>query len=68
MIVLVPEISLTPQMMNLFRCRYGSRVAVLHSALAIGERLDEWKRIRRGTPALWWEPGRRYLLPVRIWD
>ncbi len=47
-IVLVPEISLTPQMMNLFRLRYGSRVAVLHSALAIGERLDEWKRVRRG--------------------
>ncbi len=47
-LVLVPEISLTPQMMNLFLNRYGSRVAVLHSGLAIGERMDEWKRIKRG--------------------
>lgn len=47
-IVLVPEISLTPQMMGLFLQRYGRRVAVLHSGLAIGERMDEWKRIRRG--------------------
>ncbi len=47
-IVMVPEISLTPQMMDLFLKRYGSRVAVLHSGLSIGERMDEWKRIRRG--------------------
>ena len=47
-IVLVPEISLTPQMMQLFLSRYGKRVAVLHSALSMGERTDEWKRIRRG--------------------
>lgn len=47
-IVMVPEISLTPQMMELFLKRYGSRVAVLHSGLSIGERMDEWKRIRRG--------------------
>lgn len=47
-IVLVPEISLTPQMMDLFLRKYGRRVAVLHSGLAIGERMDEWKRIRRG--------------------
>lgn len=47
-IVLVPEISLTPQMMNLFLRKYGRRVAVLHSSLAIGERMDEWKRIKRG--------------------
>lgn len=47
-IVLVPEISLTPQMMELFLKRYGRRVAVLHSGLSIGERMDEWKRIRRG--------------------
>lgn len=47
-LVLVPEISLTPQMMNLFLSKYGRRVAVLHSGLAIGERMDEWKRIRRG--------------------
>ncbi len=47
-IVLVPEISLTPQMTALFLQRYGGRVAVLHSSLAIGERMDEWKRIKRG--------------------
>ena len=47
-LVLVPEISLTPQMMELFLNRYGRRVAVLHSGLAIGERMDEWKRIKRG--------------------
>lgn len=47
-IVLVPEISLTPQMMSLFLQKYGQRVAVLHSGLAIGERMDEWKRIKRG--------------------
>ncbi len=47
-IVLVPEISLTPQMMALFLKKYGRRVAVLHSSLAMGERMDEWKRIKRG--------------------
>lgn len=47
-LVLVPEISLTPQMVELFIRKYGGKVAVLHSALAIGERMDEWKRIRRG--------------------
>lgn len=47
-LVLVPEISLTPQMMNLFLNKYGQQVAVLHSGLAIGERMDEWKRIKRG--------------------
>ena len=47
-IVLVPEISLTPQTMALFLERYGKQVAVLHSGLAIGERMDEWKRVRRG--------------------
>lgn len=47
-IVLVPEISLTPQMMRLFLEKYGQKVAVLHSGLAIGERMDEWKRIKRG--------------------
>ncbi len=47
-IVLVPEISLTPQTMALFLEKYGKQVAVLHSGLAIGERMDEWKRVRRG--------------------
>ncbi len=47
-LVLVPEISLTPQTMHLFLGRYGKQVAVLHSGLSMGERMDEWKRIRRG--------------------
>lgn len=46
-IVLVPEISLTPQMTNRFYGRFGDKVAVIHSALSMGERLDEWNRIRR---------------------
>ena len=47
-VVLVPEISLTPQTMQLFLNRYGKRVAVLHSGLSMGERMDEWKRVKRG--------------------
>lgn len=47
-IVLVPEISLTPQLLTMFYARYGERVAVLHSGLSLGERMDEWKRIRNG--------------------
>ncbi len=46
-LVLVPEISLTPQVLDLFLRRYGTRVAVLHSGLSIGERMDEYKRIKR---------------------
>ena len=47
-IVLVPEISLTPQMVDWFRRRFGGDAAVLHSRLSDGERFDEWRRIRRG--------------------
>ncbi len=47
-LVLVPEISLTPQVLDLFWRRYGARVAILHSGLSIGERMDEYKRIKRG--------------------
>ncbi len=47
-IVLVPEISLTPQMVERFISRYGNKVAVLHSALSIGERFDQWKKINDG--------------------
>ncbi|MHB8170061.1 MAG: primosomal protein N' [Thermincolia bacterium] len=45
-IVLVPEISLTPQMVSRFKGRFGSKVAVLHSRLSLGERYDEWRRIK----------------------
>jgi primosomal protein N' (replication factor Y) len=47
-IVLVPEIALTPQLIATFAAYFGDGIAVLHSALGIGERYDEWKRIRAG--------------------
>ncbi|GAE04407.1 helicase PriA essential for oriC/DnaA-independent DNA replication [Paenibacillus sp. JCM 10914] len=47
-IVLVPEISLTPQMVERFKARFGDRVAVMHSRLSDGERYDEWRKIREG--------------------
>ena len=47
-IVLVPEIALTPQLMNRFTAHFGSAVALLHSSLSAGERYDEWKRVRSG--------------------
>ena len=47
-IMLVPEISLTPQMLNRFSSRFPSQVAVLHSGLSDGEKFDEWKRIFDG--------------------
>ena len=45
-LVLVPEIALTSQMVDRFVGRFGSRVAVLHSGLGIGERYDEWQRVK----------------------
>ncbi|MCM1392231.1 MAG: primosomal protein N' [Ruminococcus sp.] len=47
-IVMVPEISLTPQMMAIFKGRFGSQVAIFHSALSMGERKDEYRRVRDG--------------------
>lgn len=47
-IVMVPEIALTPQTLSLFMRRYGKDVAVFHSALSAGQRLDEWKRVKKG--------------------
>ena len=47
-ILLVPEISLTPQMIRIFSSYFGDDIAVLHSSLAVGERYDEWKRVRSG--------------------
>lgn len=47
-LMLVPEISLTPQMVRRVKERFGSGVAMLHSALSDGERFDEWRRIERG--------------------
>lgn len=47
-IMLVPEISLTPQIMSNFKGRFGDSVALLHSGLSAGERFDEWKRLFSG--------------------
>lgn len=47
-ILLVPEISLTPQMVNRFKSRFGDDVAVLHSGLSHGEKFDEWRKIKEG--------------------
>ena len=47
-IVLVPEISLTPQMVGRFEKRFGKQIAAIHSALSDGEKYDEWRRIVRG--------------------
>ncbi len=47
-IILVPEISLTPQMVERFKGRFGSEVSVFHSRLSMGERYDEWLRVKEG--------------------
>lgn len=47
-LVLVPEIALTPQLTGRFQARFGGGIAILHSGLSDGERYDEWRRIRRG--------------------
>ncbi len=47
-ILLVPEIALTPQMLQTFSSHFGDEVALLHSSLSPGERYDEWKRLRSG--------------------
>ena len=51
-IVLVPEISLTHQVVDRFRARFGDRIAVLHSGLGPGERFDQWRQIQRGAHAI----------------
>lgn len=51
-IVMVPEISLTPQTVSLFHKRYGAGVAVFHSGLTLAERLDEWKRVNTGDASI----------------
>ncbi len=51
-IMLVPEISLTPQMVERFQKRFGNNIAALHSALSDGEKYDEWRRIARGEASI----------------
>lgn len=47
-LILAPEIALTPQLLERFGAHFGDRIAVLHSGLSLGERMDEWKRVRAG--------------------
>lgn len=51
-IIMVPEISLTPQTVAIFGNRYGKKVALFHSSLSLGQRMDEWKRVSRGEAVL----------------
>jgi primosomal protein N' (replication factor Y) len=64
-IVLVPEIALTPQTVGRFIERFGDTVAVLHSQLGQGERHDEWLRLRRGEARVAVGPRSAVLAPVR---
>ncbi len=64
-IVLVPEIALTPQTTRRFEERFGERVAVLHSKLGMGERFDEWQRLRRGEARVCVGPRSAIFAPLR---
>lgn len=64
-IVLVPEISLTAQVIDLFRSRFGDRVAILHSALSAGERFDEWRRVQSGEADIVVGPRSAIFAPCR---
>ena len=64
-IVLVPEIALTPQTLGRFRDRFGDEVAVLHSRLSPGERLDEWRRLREGEASVCVGARSAVFAPVR---
>jgi primosomal protein N' (replication factor Y) len=64
-IVLVPEIALTPQIVGRFVARFGDTVAVLHSKLSPGERHDEWARLRAGEARVCVGPRSAVFAPVR---
>ncbi len=63
--VLVPEIALTPQIVARFQARFGDTVAVLHSAMAPGERYDEWIRLRRGEARICVGPRSAVFAPMQ---
>ena len=64
-IVLVPEISLTPQTASRFVGRFGEQVAVLHSRLSAGERYDQWHRIQKGDASIVIGPRSAVFAPVK---
>lgn len=51
-IVMVPEIALTSQLISIFKSEFGDKVAVFHSGLSLGERLDEYKRVKKGLASI----------------
>ena len=61
-IVLIPEISLTPQTVQRFKSRFGDKVAVTHSKLSLAERYDQWKRARDGEASVMIGPRSAVLL------
>jgi primosomal protein N' (replication factor Y) len=63
-IILVPEIALTPQTMDRFRRRFGERVALLHSRMPAGARYDEWRRLRSGEARICVGPRSAVFAPV----
>ncbi len=63
-IVLVPEIGLTPQVLGRFRARLGDVVAVMHSGLSLGERSDEWRRLRSGEARVCVGPRSAVFAPI----
>ncbi|MBI4897986.1 MAG: primosomal protein N' [Actinobacteria bacterium] len=63
-IVMVPEIALTPQVVTRFSARFGERVAVLHSQLSAGERHDEWLRLSRGQADICVGPRSAVFAPI----
>src|SRR4051794_25855066 len=63
-IVLVPEIALTPQTVARFAARFGDTVALLHSALSEGERYDEWRRLRTGEARIAVGPRSAIFAPI----
>jgi primosomal protein N' (replication factor Y) len=64
-IVLVPEIALTPQTVARFQARFGDTVALLHSSLSEGERYDEWRRLRTGEARVAVGPRSAVFAPVK---
>ena len=63
-IVLVPEIGLTPQTVGRFIARFGETVAVAHSRLSAGERYDEWMRLRAGEARICVGPRSAVFAPI----
>jgi primosomal protein N' (replication factor Y) len=63
-LILVPEIGLTPQMIDRFVTRFGDTVAVLHSKLGAGERYDEWRRLKSGAAQVCVGPRSAVFAPI----